>query len=141
MNETLRSAGQILATNGFVQDLYFKVVLDPTGWRPTRECPVCPRGAIAIAAGVDPDFMVARTGILLVPEADEAAFHEISEAERLLRRYLVVELGYRADLEASDGAVIQDWADEPERTQQEAVGACNAAAEYEDTTTPTGGQA
>ena len=132
-NQTLRAAGRILLDNGFARGKYFRAVMDPGGWRPPRECPVCPRGAIAIAVGVVPDFMVPfEEPGLTVPENATTAVEEIREAERRLRLYLVVELGYLADAAAPDGAVITDWADDPERTQQEAIGACNAAAEYEE---------
>lgn len=129
MSTLLIAGADIILANGFVPNRYYQDKLDATGWRPARKCPVCPRGGIAIAAGHEPDFMVMldKRG-LTAPESDPIAYAKISDAEQRLARYLIAEQD--AEAAATDGEVIENWADDPRRTQPQVIGAMRAAHEY-----------
>jgi hypothetical protein len=131
MSLLLRGA-EIIEANGFVQHAYFKDIKDSrsiSGWRRSKDCPVCPRAALAIAAGKEPDFMVMLNDAgLTAAESDPVACQEIRDAELRFALYLIREQG--AETALTDGEVIENWADVLERTQPQVVGAMRAADEY-----------
>lgn len=145
MNALLLGGAEIILANGLARGEYVDLLAgDPP--LPVDKCPMCPRSAIATAADRDPLFVVEwpshcdagaeedDESALVASQAERAAYAEILSAERLLRRYLVEQLRVAAPADESDGGVIEMWADEDGRTQQQVVGAMRAAAEY----TPVG---
>ncbi|MGH3379518.1 MAG: DUF6197 family protein [Actinoallomurus sp.] len=128
MNALLIGAAVIMQRNGWIQDDYFDADL----YQPDVPCRVCPRAAIAIAAGQHPMFVASWPLRCAAPEPDEAecaTYNEIKAAEGLLARYLREELRYN-DGGSLDGDMVEVWADEEQRTLPEILGVLHAAAEH-----------
>lgn len=144
MNALLLRAADIIQANGLARGEYVDLLAgDPP--LPVDKCPVCPRSAIALAAGRDPLFVVEWPSHCdagydeddesgqIATDGERATRAEILSAEKALRRYLVAELGVPStDDTYSDGEVIEVWADEDGRTQPQVVGALRAAAEQDE---------
>lgn len=123
---------------GWIRDEYVETNANP------RTCRVCPRGAIAIANNRHPLYAVDwpelaehytgdddDAGTLTVEgDAELADLRLIVEAERLLVAYLKSEGVDVGDLPPWDvGTFIERWADDPERTLPQILGAMTAAAQ------------
>lgn len=142
-SELLTGAADVIERNGWIQGEYVQPLPDEStgGFRDAKECPVCPRGAIAIAAGRHPMFAAdwpyecdlahamdnPEAAAAVAAEAEQAALNEIVAAEAALARYIRVELRF-ADGSA-DEELIERWADDPYRTWPEILGTMRAAAE------------
>lgn len=137
--ELLTVAAGYIERNGLADTLYLDPIEEENGWRPDHKCPMCPRGAIAMAAGQDAEFMVGRGFADLVddePTPEEAAaFAEIAAAERVLIDYILDELRWRAAGQRAGRAiadrsaeVIEMWADEYHGAAPPVIGAMRAAA-------------
>jgi hypothetical protein len=130
----LARAADIIQTNGLAREYY---VLERPGGLPPARCPVCPRGAIALAVGQDPRFVVDWPNYCRMTtahsdprrQAERAARAEIITAEKAFARYLREELGFTEG--AADGVLIENWTDTGDRSQTQVVGALLAAAEYD----------
>lgn len=143
MSAILIGAANIIVANGLARGEYVDLTAgDPP--LPIDQCPMCPRSAIASAAGQYPLFVVEWPmhcdGGYDGSEAERAAYAEIATAEAALARYLRAELGRVDDtdkpIEARlqhhfDTVLIEEWADEDGRTANEVVGGLRAAAEYQ----------
>ena len=126
----LLEGANVIQANGFVPNAYYEEKKTDDGrWQPARQCRVCPRGAVAVAAGKDPDFMIVLDARgLTAAESDRDTYDAISDAEQRFAHYLTVEQG--AEPFPTDGEVIEAWADAPGRTKPHVVGAMRAADEY-----------
>lgn len=129
----LLRAGDIIQTNGLAREYY---LLQRRGLA-VAQCPVCPRGAIALAASQDPRFVVDWPEYCRAAEADDGqpgnpaermARAEIITAETMFARYIRTELEF--DHGSDDGVLIENWTDAPDRTEPQVVGALRAAAEH-----------
>ncbi|WP_433233910.1 DUF6197 family protein [Actinomadura nitritigenes] len=140
MNSVLLDAGaDVIARNGFAPgDYYTEKRGGDGGYLPMNQCPVCPRGAIAIAAGCGPvDFAQGwhENWKDTVPRLSEAAAPAVRAAEQALAAFLPERWEPAAGLierQAVDcSRIIERWADEEGRTQDQIVETMRAAAEHE----------
>lgn len=100
--------------------------------RDPSQCPCCPRGAIAVVCGHHPEFPGEP---LAWGDPDDPA---LRAAERALVDYLLDAAGWtpanqlaESYLPDRDPALIEFWADEDGRTQEEVVAVLRAAAQRE----------
>lgn len=129
-SEILSKAADIIATNGWVQEEYYLPIFERHTLRELRDprkCEVCPRGAIAVAVGRHPLFIVDWPNHCLFESdaditAEEATDRDaIVGAERALANHLGVD----------DATGIEQWADDPDRALSEILAALREAAQAE----------
>lgn len=132
----LLKAVAVILTNGLVQEDYYEPPTDDRGRvlnHNPKDCPVCPRGAISVAAGQHPEFAADFDAEDDTYEDEHlAAFEAIAAAERLLVDHLVGVVGFPAHpylVVTRSPAVIEEWADAEGRTLPQIVDAMRAAAE------------
>lgn len=144
-SELLTAGADVIVRNGWVQDDYFQDIrvgteddLDqPGSWLPAEQCPVCPRAALAVAAGGHPlDYSkgwVPPWDRLMSPEVRERG-KAVLAAETALAEFLrdpwpeaarMLDGGFPVD------TVIERWADEDGRTLEEILRAMRRAADGE----------
>lgn len=135
-SQVLEGAADVIVRNGWTQDAYIQ---DIAGRAPER-CPVCPDGAIAIAAGRHPEFGVEpfeHPGVPLVVDVDDPhqwtldcpdaeAMEVVQAARAVFARHLRTVLG--VDVQVWDEVLIARWNDEPSRTSGEVLRELYAAA-------------
>lgn len=128
MNTLLLGAADVIERNGWIQNDFYEGY-----WTPDTPGPVCPRAAIAIAAGQHPLFTAYWPQFCerpAAPTGEEQAVHAaITAAEDTLARYIREELRYDDVLDRIDASLVESWADDPARTLPEVIGALRAAAE------------
>jgi hypothetical protein len=136
--EILEAAAGVVERNGWARETYFqspgRELKDP------RECPVCPRGAIAVAVGRHPmfvadwpEFCEAKDAtdpgeIAELAQAEQADRAAIIAAEETLTRYLLAELDHPPTVHRP---MIEDWADRPGRTLEQVLAALRDCARRE----------
>lgn len=136
--ELLDLGADVQARNGLMPNQFYEA-----GPRPPRECRVCPRGALAVAAGRHPEFAAMWPMYCDAfdpdvdsdenpPESDAEGFDMglITSAESALALHLLTVVRYvpRGSRPRTLTEVIEEWADEDGRTVEEITAAMRGAA-------------
>jgi hypothetical protein len=124
-SELLDGAADVIERKGWVQKDYWNNETDSEGAPlDPRDCPVCPRGAIAVAAGRHPMWKIqndrqAACGDLV--GAERADWEAIDVAEMALVQYIG----------GTNPEGVENWADDEARTLPQILFALRAAARAE----------
>lgn len=125
---TLRAAVDVIARNGFSCGAMVDPGQEQSGMDP-RDCAVCPRAAIAIAAGQGPRYM------LDAPVHEIGRYtHSLIKACEVALAKALIDRGYAGAriLPQKAALVIEEYADDQDRTDAEVMDMLAAAADAQE---------